>query len=371
MDRRRFSNLLLSVPLLSPRAVFAQGSGREPYKIGVTYPLTGPLATSGNEYLPAAEVAVTHVNRAGGINGHPLELVVEDTQGQPQGGIAAMRKVVQVDGAQAVLTIYTNVVTAQMPLADQIKVPLLSPVEAPGLMSKSAYAFSHAASVASMGILWRDYWRKTQVKRVFAFIVNNAFGPFISAVVKNAAQSAGVDYLETPFNYGDNDYRGLVARAKDFNPDAIVVAEQGGIDGTLIIKQVREAGLNAPVFFPGIFYDEVAWRNGVGTYIGGVLEAGIRLDPHAAKQFIDDYRIKTGHFPSYVAGEVYDQIKMFAAAIARGSYSGEAIRNQLATMKGVPSVFGGMITMDAEHYSIPSTDSLWQVRAGNLVRVSP
>ena len=367
MDRKRFSGMLVAAPLLRPAAARAQA--HDAYKIGVTYPLTGSLASSGNEYLPAAEVAVTHINRAGGISGHPLELVVEDTQGQPQGGIAAMRKVVQVDGAQAILTIYTNVVTAQMPLADQLKVPLLSPVEAPGLMSKSTYAFSHAASVASMGTLWQSYWRKTHVKRVFAFIVNNAFGPFISAVAKGAAQNAGVDYQETPFNYGDNDYRGLVARAKDFNPDAVLVAEQGGIDGTLIIKQVREAGLQAPVFFPGIFYDEVAWRNGVGSYINGVVETGIRIDPRAGKQFIDDYRIKTGHIPSYVAGEVYDHIRMFAAAIARGGYNGEAIRNQLATMKGVPSVFGGQIVMDAEHYSIPSTDSLWIVRNGSLQRV--
>jgi branched-chain amino acid transport system substrate-binding protein len=368
MDRKRFSSLLLAVPGLTPRRLLAEN--RDFYKIGVTYPLTGPLASSGNEYLPAAQVAVAHINRAGGVNGHPLELVVEDTQGQPQGGIAAMRKVVQVDGALAVLTIYTNVVTAQMPLAEQIKVPLLSPVEAPGLMAKSAYAFSHAASVASMGGLWSNYWRKNKEKRVFAFIVSNAFGPFISAVAKGAAQNAGCEYLETPFNYGENDYRGLVARAKEFGPDAIIIAEQGGVDGTLIIKQVREAGIKAPIFFPGIFYDEVAWRNGVGPYIGGVFEAGIRIDPRAGKQFIDDYRIKTGHFPSYVSGEVYDQIKMFAAAIVRGGYTGEAIRNQLASMKGVPSVFGGQIVMDAEHYSIPSTDSLWTVRDGKLVRVA-
>jgi ABC-type branched-subunit amino acid transport system substrate-binding protein len=158
---------------------------------------------------------------------------------------------------------------------------------------------------------------------------------------------------------------------KEFNPDVVMVAGQGGIDDTVIIRQLREAGVNAQINVPGTFIQEPAWRAGVGSYIEGIVMAGVAIDPKAGKQFVDDFRIKTGHLPSPIAGEVYDMVKMFAYAIGRAGYNGEAIAKQLATLKDVPSVLGGTIVMDADHYSAPSTDSLWLVRNGSLVHTAP
>ncbi len=99
--------------------------------------------------------------------------------------------------------------------------------------------------------------------------------------------------------------------------------------------------------------------------------AGLQIDPVAGKQFIDDYRIHTGHLPGPIAAEVYDMIQMLAAAMAKGGYNGEAIAKQLAVLKGVPSVFGSTITMDPEHYSVPSTDTLWIFKNNKLVKAMP
>src|SRR5258708_1707659 len=124
---RRAVLAALAAPVIVPAAAAAQAS-REPYKIGFTYPLTGSLAQLGIDQLAAARLAAATINRAGGVKGHPLLLVLEDTQGTPQGGVTAMRKLVQVDGVAAIATVFTNVVTAQMPLGDQLKVPTLSTV---------------------------------------------------------------------------------------------------------------------------------------------------------------------------------------------------------------------------------------------------
>jgi branched-chain amino acid transport system substrate-binding protein len=366
---KRFVCFLIAALLSLATAGSAQTTGHEPYKIGVTFPLTGPLANSASLYLPAAQIAVDQINKAGGINGHPLQLAVEDSQGAPEAGIAAMRKLVQVDGVQAILTIFTNVVSAQIPLAEQVKVPFLCTVETDALRNKSPWAFQHAATIDNKGKLFGQYWRDHNVKRVYGLVVNNSAGPFFSAVAKAAATAAGADYQESAFNDGDSDYRGLVARVKEYRPDGVYIAELGGLSGELLTRQLREGGVTALVYMPGIFYDEPAWRAGVGGYIGSIVESGLRFDPRTSGPFVADYRAKLGHDPTYQAGEQYDIIKMFAAAIARSSYNGEAIRNALATLKGVPSVFGGTITMDSSNYSVPSGDGLWQVQNGRLVKV--
>jgi branched-chain amino acid transport system substrate-binding protein len=367
IDRKSAVGIFLGLLILSSTGASAQT--REPYKIGMTWPLTGTQANSGQDYLPGAEIAVARINRAGGVNGHPLVLAVEDSQGTPPGGVSAMRKLVQVDGVQAILTLVTNVVSAQIPLADQVKVPILTSIQAPDIVSRSAFAYAHGATITSTAQLFGQYWKNHHFKRIYALIPNNALGPVNSAVYHAAAAFAGVDYAEASFNDGETDYRGVIARAKDFNPDGVIVSSPGGLDGTVIIRQLREAGMTAQIFLPGTFIDEPGWREGVGSYLEGIIMAGLDIDPVAGKGFIDDYKSKYGHVPSYLTAQLYDCVVMYAAAIAKGGYNGEAIAKQLAVMKGVPSVFGGTITMDAQHYSVPPANRLSQARNGKLVAV--
>jgi len=82
------------VMLASLNLASAQAAKGEPYKIGVTYPLSGPQGAWGQLLIPAMEIAVADVNAAGGVNGRPLALVIEDSKGNPEGAISAMRKVV-------------------------------------------------------------------------------------------------------------------------------------------------------------------------------------------------------------------------------------------------------------------------------------
>src|SRR5580692_4265040 len=134
MVRRSPKSWLLGILWLAFGTSVSLAQPANPYKLGMTYPLTGPQAAIAAEYVPAVQLAIADVNRHGGVKGHPLQLVTEDSQGSPQAGVAAMRKLVQVDGVQAIMTIYTNVVTAQIPLAEQLKVPILAPVQSPDLM---------------------------------------------------------------------------------------------------------------------------------------------------------------------------------------------------------------------------------------------
>ncbi len=341
-----------------------------PYKIGMTFPLTGPLASVSTEYVPGAQLAAADINRAGGVKGHPIQIVVEDTQSTPQGGVAAMRKLVQVDGVQAIITIYTNVVTAQMPLSDELHVPTLSNILTPGLVSRSQFSFVHQATMESVGPVLARYWRSQHVKRVFAFFSDNAFGQQFSPLARATAQAAGADYNPAFLDLTTSDYRGIAVRAKEFDPDVIFVAAQGGQAETTAIRQIREVGVKAPMYNAAVFFQERSWREAVGAYSEGMYFAGVAVPDGIAHAFIAAYRAKTGYNPDYNAAQLYDMVQMYAAAIAKGGYSGQAIRDAIVTSTGVPSVFGGTITMGPNHYTVTSSVGLWQVRGGRLVRVS-
>src|SRR5579863_8007520 len=64
----------------------------DPIKIGVVAPLTGPIADAGRYGVQGARLAVEEVNKAGGVLGRPLELVIEDDQSLNPSTVLAFSK---------------------------------------------------------------------------------------------------------------------------------------------------------------------------------------------------------------------------------------------------------------------------------------
>ena len=369
MRRSAFAVALAGLPVAIPLASSAQVN--QPYKIGVTLPLTGQFANNSSAFMPSIEIAVAEINAAGGIKGHPVQLVLEDTQATPQGGVEAMRKVVQVDGAQAILTFYTNVVMAQIPLADQLKVPTLSAVETAGVMGKGEYSFAYASRASVVFPLLGSYWKAHGFKRIFGIFSNNAQGQASSPALRKIVEANGATYGEALVNLTDTDFRGEVIRAKAYAPDAILVNAQGAPAETTVIRQIRELGITTPMFCAANFYNFKIWHDAVGAYAEGMYFAGLNVDQKTAagRAFTRMFRAKTGSDPDYQAAEVYDILKLFAYAIARSSYNGEAIRSVLVSLKDFPSALGGTASMGSDHYAVLNATGLWQARNGRLAPV--
>lgn len=355
MQHNRIAQRIAMAALLAlgwPQAGYGQAASGQPYAIGVTYPLSGPLGAWGQLLVPAIEIAVEHANEAGGVNGRPLALVIEDSKGNPEGAVSAMRKVVQVDRVAAVLTIFTNVVSAQMPLANQLKVPLLSPVEAPGLVANSEWAFAHSPLLSRTLPLIGDYWKAHNVKRLFAFFPNTPLSRYSSPIVKAQAEKLGLEYDEALFKLGDTDFRGLITRAKAFNPDAILIFGHGTPDEGLIMKQVRELGMATPLYNSCACVTVKSYREAAGNAADGVVFAGFRYEREAAKKLMDAYRAKLGFDPDYAALEVYDMVFMIAEAIKKHGYDGAGIRRGLTEVKDFRSIGGGIVSMGEDRQSV-------------------
>jgi branched-chain amino acid transport system substrate-binding protein len=68
------------------------GRAAEPLKIGMVSTLTGPAAEYGHYETRNAKLAAEEVNKAGGVLGRPIELVIEDSQSTNPGGVLAFSK---------------------------------------------------------------------------------------------------------------------------------------------------------------------------------------------------------------------------------------------------------------------------------------
>jgi branched-chain amino acid transport system substrate-binding protein len=79
---------------------FAFGAGK-PYKIGTMQPLSGAAAIIGKTALVGVQMAVDRINKAGGINGRPVELIIADYESKPDVGRRKAEKLVDEDGIDA------------------------------------------------------------------------------------------------------------------------------------------------------------------------------------------------------------------------------------------------------------------------------
>src|SRR5436853_6106936 len=86
----------------------ASASAQDNIKIGANLPMSGPNAELGEIFSRAASIAVNHIN-ADKMLSKKVQLVIEDSQATPQGGVVAMNKLIGVEKVPYVLSAYTAV----------------------------------------------------------------------------------------------------------------------------------------------------------------------------------------------------------------------------------------------------------------------
>jgi len=101
------------------RAAFGQA---KPFKFGTLQPLSGTAAAGGKTALVGVQMAVDRINKAGGITGRPIELIVADYESKPDVGRRKAEKLVLEDKIDVHVGGYlSNVCLACMPVYEEHK----------------------------------------------------------------------------------------------------------------------------------------------------------------------------------------------------------------------------------------------------------
>jgi branched-chain amino acid transport system substrate-binding protein len=113
----------LGATMLVPAPWQAAFGQAKPYKIGTLQPLSGAAAAGGKTALVGTQMAVDRINKAGGINGRPIELIVADYESKPDVGRRKAEKLLvedRVDAHQG--GFLSNVCLACMPVFEENKI---------------------------------------------------------------------------------------------------------------------------------------------------------------------------------------------------------------------------------------------------------
>jgi branched-chain amino acid transport system substrate-binding protein len=308
---------LLITSLAGSESVWAQ---KGPIKIGVITAMTGGAAQIGKDMTNGITMWLDENNQT--IAGRKVEVIVEDSQGQPNVALTKLQKLVESDRVHILVgEIFAHIGYAMAPKVEEYRIPMLYPVIAADDLTQRKPAkwivrTGWASSQPSHP--FGEYAAKTLgYKRIAVIGMDYAFGwEVVGGFQKTFEENGGqiIQKLWAPLNTTDfAPYLSQVRRDAD-----AVFALMVSISASRFPKQYQDAGLKAklPLIGGGTTFDEFVLPSLGDEAIGGIspLIYSAALDTPANKRFVAEYRKKYGKVPSYFSETSYTSTRWIADA---------------------------------------------------------
>ena len=313
---------LAGLATLAAAMVIACSGGGEavPYRIGVMESLTGPGESYGTVANQAKQMAADEINAGGGVEGRPLQLVVEDSQCSAQGAVAAYRKLTSVDGIRIILgTSCSGAMLGAAPLAEADGVVLFSGLASnPDIAKAGDYIFRTQISDVEVGIgtgnlLWAD-----GVRRLATITESTDYAEGVRRTTVEQFEKLGGQVVASERFASDiTDFRSQLSKIIAAAPEALHVSPQSEFAAGTIFKQARELGYDGPI------YAETVSVGTTALEIAGDAATGMKaivsdLDPSNAKgqEVLANFRERFNYVTlPWHLGSAYDNVYIAAECL--------------------------------------------------------
>ena len=315
-------------------------------KIGCITPLTGDGASYGRQTKQGVDLAAKEINATGGINGKKIVIKYEDDQMTPQGGTAAIQKLITIEKVPVIIGGFTSTVTlAIAPIAEKNHVVLISASStADDIKNSGDYIFRNVPTNSAQGKYMADFAiNKLKTKNGAILYMNNDYGITLKdAVQKWFTENDGKISSVELYNPGDKDFRTQLSKIQEAKPDVIFYPGLYQESG-LILKQAKELKIKA-VFIGGdgsIAPElvQIAGKAAENSYYAN-MAMGYGVADVEINKFVTAFKTEYGEEPSVYSSYAYDVAKLIADAINRGGYSSEGIKKALYQTKDFKGVTG-------------------------------
>jgi branched-chain amino acid transport system substrate-binding protein len=260
MGKKMIVSVLMTLVLVAigePGSAWAQ---KGPIKIGFLAPMTGGAAQIGKDMVNGLQMWLDENGNQ--IAGRKVEVIVEDTQGQPNIALTKLRKLVESDKVQVLAGgLFAHVGYALAPKVDEYKIPMLYPVMAADDLTQrkpTKWVVRNGWTSSQPSHPFGEWVVKTLgYKRVVTIGIDYAFGWEVVGGFQKTFEEAGgqvIQKLWAPL--GTTDFAPYLSQIRK-DADA-VFALMVAASSLRFPKQYQDAGLKAklPLIGGGTTFDE-------------------------------------------------------------------------------------------------------------------
>ena len=244
--RKTTIGVLIMLLCLSP-AILLAGSV---YKVGGIFSSTGRASFLGDPEKKTMEMMVEKINAAGGIDGHLLEAVIYDSEGDPAKAVSAVNKLIHKDNVLAIIGPSTTPTTlAIVNFVERAQVPLISCAAGVAITSPvKPWVFKTAQSDLLAVAAVYNNMQALGIKKIGIITVANSFGESGKAQLLAQAADFGLEVVQAEsFGAKDTDTTAQLTKIKSAAPDAIVC--WGTNPGPAVVaKNVKQLKIDIPLY---------------------------------------------------------------------------------------------------------------------------
>lgn len=350
MKKKAITLILMLVLLLSVGSAFAGGQNDgevKPIKFGGVWPL-GDI--TGAQASKAAQLVIDELNANGGLLGRPVELIVIDSEFNPEKGAAAIERLATVDKVDFFVGgMASSVHLGQIPALKKYRKVTMWTGAASHLAEEAVGAdqdwyfhlhpwdYNQGASYVEG---WNDIAEKFSDISIERWFLAYEEGPFGSASFE-ATQTLFSDMEIDGEAFqsaagGGGDYKAVLQRAKEYNPDVFIWAGYAA-DALPMMEQAKAIDFSpalfvgAPPGWPSDFGDSSLAEN-VTLY--GMWAPAINEVSSVSKKFYDGFVAKYDEVPAtYFAPLGYTSIDIIVKAVEKaGTIETDAV---IAALKAI------------------------------------
>jgi branched-chain amino acid transport system substrate-binding protein len=376
--KRFFSKKLTAAVAFGAMALFVAA----PMAMAKTIKIGAILAETGPSFLGVPEantlrMLTEELNSRGGLNGDKVELIIKDSGGNPEKAISFAKQLIEEDKVFAIIGPSTSGETMKIKnIMEEAKTPLISCAAAEVIVNPVAkYVFktpqkdSHAVKKIYMEM------NKMGISNIAVVAGNTGFGKAGKKQLLNIAPEFGINVvISEVYDKKATDLSAVVAKLMAHKEIQAIVNWSIVPAQSIIIKNIRQAGWNVPIFqshgFGNIKFVQTAGAAAEGTIFpaGRLLVADVLPDDHPQKEVLvkykHDYENKFKDNVSTFGGHAYDSFKILCRAISEVGADKEKVRTAIENMKNFVGT-GGVFNFSPTDHNGLDLDSFEMMTVKN------
>ena len=312
--------------------------------IAVAGPMTGPVASIGDQMKRGAEAAAAAINDAGGVEGRKIKIVVEDDACDPKQAVAVANLIV---GQQIKFVDGHACSGSSIPAADiynENNILMMSPASSNPVLTEKGYPTImrlYGRDDAQGAFIGPWIAEKYKDKKIAILHDKSAYGKGLATVVKDKLNAAGVnEVLFEGINAGEKDYNAIITKLKTAGVDFVYF---GGYhpEAGLILRQAADQGYKPQLMTGDSIATTEFWQisgpAGEGTLF--TFPTDPRRSPNAAHA-LEQFKAQ-GYDPEGFTLFSYGVVQAIADGIKKaGSDDPKAVARALESGEPVETVMG-------------------------------
>ncbi len=320
----------------------------QPIHLGYNGELSGPSAAFGVPTLHGVQLAIEQINKAGGINGRPIDLTVYDNEGNASKAVSVQSKIVGDSSNLAMLGLNFGADNkAALPVSDAAGMPTFT-FDWTGLSYATANRYAVTVDVVADNAKLFTIFKTPKFQSAKKIAIWAADTP-----VFRAANEAGAKQIQTAtgitpnliyFPSGTTDYSAQAEKLIQYQPDVVLDSGATAADMVGPIKEAKRQGalanttwISTTFVIPG-----VTTIAGPDVVAGGITVSLVDFNKQAVKTLASQIKAKYGESLSYGQVQGYDAMMTLAAAMRKPGalQSRSALNNAIDSLTNVKPVGG-------------------------------